>query len=79
MQEMFRPTRFSSKDTITEAEIDFCPTAMEGALSSLRKTGPNRAPYTWLNNSARGLGSDRDRRTDSYQGPGFSRAGKDLK
>lgn len=33
MQDMFQPAQFSSKETVTEAEIDFCPTAMEGPFS----------------------------------------------
>ncbi len=32
MQEMFQPAQFNSKETVTEAEIDFCPTAMVGAM-----------------------------------------------
>jgi hypothetical protein len=37
MQDMFSAAQFSSKDTVTEAEIDFCPTAIKGA-SALART-----------------------------------------
>jgi hypothetical protein len=39
MQDMFRPAQFGSKDTVTEAEMDFCPTKVEQAVITL----PNAA------------------------------------
>jgi len=37
MQDMFRPAQLSSKETVTEAEIVFCPAAMVGAATFSRE------------------------------------------
>jgi hypothetical protein len=51
MQDMFRAAQFSSKDTVTEAEIDFCPTAMEDRSKDIEtfsdRTLANKAFCIW--------------------------------